>query len=85
MGAPPPPPQTVGAANDWVLMMLAISAQEKMVGGCSPGECGREQSTCSEQQADRRRVRCREPGKSHHLLDVSREIVEEGKDGFRRH
>lgn len=30
MGAHPYP-QTVGAANDWVLMMLAIRAHEKMV------------------------------------------------------
>lgn len=28
-----PHPQTVGAANDWVLMMPAISAHDKMVGG----------------------------------------------------
>ena len=28
-----PYPQTVGAANDWVLMMLAIRAHEKMVRG----------------------------------------------------
>lgn len=40
----PPPPQAVGAANDWVLRMLAISAPEKMVGGCSPGECGGNQA-----------------------------------------
>lgn len=33
MDGSPPPPQTVGAANDCVLTMLAISAHEKVVGG----------------------------------------------------
>ena len=33
MDGSPPPPQTVGAANDWLLMMLAISTHKKMVGG----------------------------------------------------
>lgn len=38
-------PQTVRAANNWVLMMPAISAHRNMVGACSPGACGRKQRT----------------------------------------
>lgn len=40
-------PQTERAANDWVLMMPAISAHRKVAGACSPGAHGRKQSAHS--------------------------------------
>lgn len=87
MGAPPPPPepQTVGAANDWVLMMLAISTHRKMVGGCSPGGRGREQSTHAEQQANLWSVWGTEPRDSSYLAVCPKTLGTAGKDVFSRH
>lgn len=59
MGAHPYP-QTVGAANDWVLTMLAIRAHEKMVRGLLARAMW--EATHSEQQTVGVFV-CREPGK----------------------